>query len=325
VRWLQQYDTGVPIAVLVEDAGGATIDLSGSATGFLLLEAPSGRRKRFAGTVDATAKTVTYVTQPLDLDEWGDWRLQAEVIASSFHVRTAVTPLQVRSNLDSPQLVLRPDPCILVLGAPVAQVAQTIETEGGGSGTLAPQSAMQRLSENWSAEADFSGGDWLTTDNDTSWLMLPVSRCPYPPGFQRLAVAEWDIGCAYFKALSGSVTFDVEFLVDDTPVGALLSFSSTDVVSTGGTPPNDILGKVIIEARLRCVHGGTPSYDLEVTLSIRDAAGVTLSSETKSASPVFDPYGDRDFRFRLRKTAGTGIYLGVRSHGARPVMLTDNG
>ncbi len=117
MKALRQYDAGVVLKIPLRDQDDEIIDLDGTETAWFLLEAPSGHRKRFAATVDETTETIEYTTETLTFDEWGTWRLQAEVIGTGYHVRTAVLLLEVQSNLDAPRLVLRPDPAMLVLRA----------------------------------------------------------------------------------------------------------------------------------------------------------------------------------------------------------------
>lgn len=122
--------------MLVRDQDDRQLDLDGTEEAWLLAEAPSGHRKRFVASVDAATDTVVYVTQENDFDEWGSradpWRLQVELVGASYHVRGRVELLEVQPNLDTPRIILRPDPAVVYLHAPFAWAEQyTPETVFG--------------------------------------------------------------------------------------------------------------------------------------------------------------------------------------------------
>jgi hypothetical protein len=123
VKQCQQFDVGFVLAYKVLDQAGAARDLSGITSSFLLLESPSGRRARYPATVDVPSSTVSYATQALDLDEWGQWRAQVELVGASEHTRGRVEDLWVAPNASAPELVLRPDPTVTTAGTRPAVLA----------------------------------------------------------------------------------------------------------------------------------------------------------------------------------------------------------
>lgn len=122
MKTLRQYDAGVTLRLPVRDQDDAVVDLTGSETATVLLEAPSGHRKAFAATIDAGLDLVQYITTASDFDEFGVWKLQAKVLGPSYDVRSHVVLLEVQSNIDAPRLVLRPTPAAVNLyGPPVTR------------------------------------------------------------------------------------------------------------------------------------------------------------------------------------------------------------
>jgi hypothetical protein len=117
MRSLQQYDRGVVISIPVRDDDGTALTLDGTETAFLHLESPTGRRKRLDAITDVAAQAVRAVTAEMDLDEWGDWRVQSEVQTTNYCVRGSPTLLRVGSNLDLPRLVIELGGATFVLRA----------------------------------------------------------------------------------------------------------------------------------------------------------------------------------------------------------------
>lgn len=105
----QQFDVGFELGLVVLDQFGVEEDLSDFSSASVLLESPTGKRKTRGAVLEPGESRVVYVTGALDLDEWGDWRVQALLVGNTAQVRTRVQILRVLPNVDGAQIVLRPD------------------------------------------------------------------------------------------------------------------------------------------------------------------------------------------------------------------------
>jgi hypothetical protein len=296
VRGLQQYDVGAVVRVYVQDAGGATVTLDGTETATLLLELPSGRRKQFDATVDVDAQAVVYVTAPGDLDEWGDYRVQAYVASSDYDVRSAKAIMPVRSNLDAPRWFVQLEPAEMFLFAPVPFCAPA-ETGGSQAALEGMLAGEENLDTGYELVVNVGARDsteYARAATDTTWVEDgPTFNAPWPR-FVESAIASFDL-VGHHALSAGSQQLEVELVVDDVPTGLVFALPNSTVTSTGWW-------RLKGDLQMDPGAGGTNVLRGLGEVRIYGDADAQISSTTPAHSLAFDPSVDHRLRWRVRNS-----------------------
>lgn len=115
MKSLRQYDAGVVLSISVRDQDDALVAIPAGATGTIWLRSPSGRVKSRAATAVQGATSISYTTTALDLDEWGVWSIQGQLVASSpaIDISTTIVSIEVGEVLRAPILVVDCRPAVV--------------------------------------------------------------------------------------------------------------------------------------------------------------------------------------------------------------------
>lgn len=115
MKSLRQYDVGVVLSISVRDQDDALVAIPAGATATIWLRSPGGRVKQRAATAVAGQTSISYTTTALDLDEWGVWSIQGQLVASSpaIDISTTIVRLEVGEVLRAPILVVDCRPAIV--------------------------------------------------------------------------------------------------------------------------------------------------------------------------------------------------------------------
>ncbi len=100
VNEIHLNDLGTALRILVKD-GTATVDISGASTKNIILKKPSGvvMTKTADFTTDGTDGKLEYITATADINEWGPWKIQANIITASTNFKSDIGEFTVYVNL----------------------------------------------------------------------------------------------------------------------------------------------------------------------------------------------------------------------------------
>ena len=76
------------------------IDISAATTANIIYRKPSGATGSFTGATDSDLYVVYTTTAADDLDEYGEWELQAYIVSPSWTLRGTVAKIRVNEALD---------------------------------------------------------------------------------------------------------------------------------------------------------------------------------------------------------------------------------
>jgi len=291
VRSCQQFDAGLEVGLLVLDQDGQPEDLSDVASAVVLLESPTGRRKQRDAIVDVPGSRVLYRSQALDLDEWGEWRLQARLLGPDYDVRTRVQLLLVHPNADAPELVVRPD-------AVVSEGLVAAALLGGGGSSLEQVQAGEEpgdVSQDYEVVVNLgisTPNQWLKPEHDVTWVEDgPPFGAPWPR-FEDSALSEWSIQ-GRFAHVAGAQSLEAELVVDDVPTGMTFAFANSTAAAAGWwrfVPRLQTDSELAGGNRLRC----------SVEFERYGNSDALLDQQTVGGSVSFDPSVSHVLRWRFR-------------------------
>lgn len=154
------------------------------------------------------------------------------------------------------------------------------------------------------------GGDWVSGDSDTSWLVLPTGTVRYPR-LRESTVIFWEISSLWYNSSGSAQIIDWELMIDGAPSGIMFSWSDNTTCILNS--------RLMFSANLQSLWEPTGgwTYELECRLRLRDQTDTTRFDSTLGKQLALDPTDDRDLAWRVRKrNAATGNGLLVRGHAA---------
>lgn len=153
------------------------------------------------------------------------------------------------------------------------------------------------------ASSYYPGGDWVSGDLDTSWLVLPVGRVRYPR-LREECLIQWWIPSVWYNSGGSAQIVDYEFMVDGAPTGIVFSVSTSDVCLLQSRL------KFYAELQSYWEPTGGEFYELEARIALFDQTDVKKQEVSSSKLLSIDSSADRVLGWRVRKrnsVSGNGL------------------